>query len=62
MTNPQLIMTLAHYRARKRIKDQLRAKGFRPQAIEPLVIQRAARAYLEQHLGELVAEAKLRLR
>jgi hypothetical protein len=62
MTDTQLLMGLANLRAEKRVKDQLREKGFKPQAIEPLIIQRTTRAYLEAHLEELVAEAKLRLR
>jgi len=53
------LMTLVRYLAKKRVKQQLEAKGFR--YIEPLVISRATKSYLEAHLSELMAEAKVRL-
>jgi hypothetical protein len=55
------LMTLARYLARKRVKEHLQAKGFRIQNFEPLAISVATKAYLDRHLGELIAEAKLRL-
>ena len=55
------LMTLVRYLAKKRVKQQLEAKGFRVREIEPLAFSRLVRAYLEQHLTELVGEAKSRL-
>ena len=55
------LMTLVRYLAKKRVKQQLEAKGFRLRDFEPLAFAAATKAYLEQHLSELVAEAKARL-
>ena len=56
------LMALVRYLAKKRVKQQLEAKGFRVQSIEPLAFSRLVKAYLEQHLTELITEAKTRLR
>jgi hypothetical protein len=53
----ELVMTMARYIARKRVKDELRARGLRLQHF-PADIQRAAQAYLEVRKAELIAEAK----
>jgi len=58
MTEAAKLATLAHYLARKAVKEQLRARGFRPESFEPSVISVATRAYLQAHLVELIAEAK----
>jgi hypothetical protein len=47
---------MARYLARKRVKDELRAKGVR--SIWPADISRAANGYLAIHGVELMAEAK----
>jgi hypothetical protein len=58
MTDAAKLIALAHYLARKAVKEQLRARGFRPESFEPSVTSVATRAYLQAHLAELIAEAK----
>ncbi len=50
-------MTEAHRLARNAVKEQWRAQGLRPQAIETGELTKAARAYFDQHRDELVSRA-----
>jgi hypothetical protein len=52
------VMTLAQYRARHAVKDQLRRHGVRLAEVEAKDISSWAWVYLEDH-PELIAEAKL---
>ena len=54
-------MTEAHRLARNAVKEQWRAQGLRPQAIEAGELTKAARAYLDQHRDELVSRASANL-
>jgi hypothetical protein len=57
--NPQArSLTLALFIARKRVIDELRASGIKPQYCEPAEITKAANAYLEVAGAELIAQAE----
>ena len=58
MTDAAKLVTLAHYIARRRIRERLRDHGFRPQDFEASELAIASRAYLQAHLAELIAEAR----
>jgi hypothetical protein len=54
-------MTLARQAARKAVKAELRAQGFKVQYFYARQISQMADDYLEQHSAELIAEAKARI-
>jgi hypothetical protein len=54
----QVIM-MAGYLARGAVKEELRARGFEPEYLEPAIISRLVRAYLQAHRAELIREAQL---
>jgi hypothetical protein len=51
-------MKLAHWLARKAVKDEWQANGLRPSAFKPGEVNRAADAYLDQHRATLLLEAR----
>jgi hypothetical protein len=53
------VITMAGYLARRAVKEELRAKGFEPEYLEPAIISRLVRAYLQAHRAELIREAQL---
>ncbi len=53
------LITMAGYLARGAVKEELRARGFEPEYLEPAVISRLVRAYLQAHRAELIREAQL---
>jgi len=60
--NPRLhsahVFTLARWLARKAVKAEWRDQGLRLQSIEPGELNSAAAAYLEEHRGDLFAQAR----
>jgi hypothetical protein len=53
------LITMAGYMARTAVKEELRARGFEPEYLEPAIISRLIRAYLQAHRVELIREAQL---
>jgi len=53
------VITMAGYLARGAVKEELRARGFEPEYLEPAIISRLVRAYLQAHREELIREAQL---
>jgi hypothetical protein len=53
------VITMAGYLARGAVKEELRARGFEPEYLEPAIISRLVRAYLQAHRAELIREAQL---
>jgi hypothetical protein len=53
------LITMAGYLARGAVKEELRARGFEPEYLEPAVISRLVRAYLQAHRAELIREAQV---
>jgi len=50
---------MAGYLARGAVKEELRARGFEPEYLEPAIISRLVRAYLQAHRAELIREAQV---
>ena len=61
MNEAAKLMTMAHYIARRKVKQHLRDHGLRTLDFEASELAIASRAYLQAHLAELLAEAKGRL-
>jgi len=59
MNAAHLIMALARWTARKRIEQQVRAMGVRPQQVELREIVAASNVYLMEHQEELIAQAEV---
>ena len=57
ITAPATTMCHARYLARKAVKQQMQAAGFKISHVEARVIHMKAHAYLDRHRDELVAEA-----
>ena len=55
------VITLARQAARKAVKAELRARGFKVQYFCAGEISQKADDYLKQHSAELIAEAKARI-
>ena len=53
------LITMAGYLARTAVKEELRASGFEPEYLDPAVVSRLVRAYLQAHRAELISEAQV---
>jgi hypothetical protein len=59
ITAPATTMCHARYMARKAVKAQLQAAGYKVSHIEARIIAAQANAYLDQHRDELLAQAAM---
>ena len=59
LTAPATTICHARYLARKAIKAQLQAAGYKVRHIEARIINAKADAYLDQHRDDLIAQATM---